>query len=281
LVYGVSGLERPIPQCITITETSRTYQRLTTIQSILTHLDSLEQNRTEVSTSQANDNGNRNDSTFPTAIQHNPLDDPGVTIIASGIPVTEVEDIKQKAEDLIRALGDDVSSEVHITAVTRLPTRYNNRLGTVKISLRNTGEKVRVLRSRMKLKDTAGYKTVYIRSSKSRIELLIEMNARAVLRNLPQGGSLRVDANGRIKQRNEQQQRQSHQENLNNETHINQTGSSDPQNLDIHVSTSYYSEYEFVAFSCYLAPENSTRGHDAEKLFAQTVYSQRFYVYLK
>jgi hypothetical protein len=90
----------------------------------------------------------------------------------------------------------------------------------VKISLRNTGEKVRVLRSKMKLKDTEGYKTVYIRSIKSRIELLIEMNARAVLRNLPQGGSLRVDANGRIKQRNEQQQRQSHQENLNNETHI-------------------------------------------------------------
>jgi hypothetical protein len=268
LVYGVSGLETHIPQCITVTETSRTDQRLTTIQSILTHLDSLEQNRTEVNTSQANDNGNRNDSTFPTAIQHNPLDDLGVTIIASRIPVTEVEDIKQKAE-------------VHITAVTRLPTRYNNRLGIVKISLRNTGEKVRVLRSKMKLKDTEGYKTVYIRSIKSRIELLIEKNARAVLRNLPQGGSLRVDANGRIKQRNEQQQRQSHQENLNNETHINQTGSSDPQNLDIHVSTSYYSEYEFVAFSCYLAPENSTRRHDAEKLFAQTVYSQRFYVYLK
>ena len=59
------------------------------------------------------------------------------------------------------------------------------------------------------------------------------MNARAVLRNLPQGRSLRVDANGPIKQRNEQQQRQSHQENLNNETHSNQTGSTDTQNLDI------------------------------------------------
>ena len=63
----------------------------------------------------------------------------------------------------------------------------------------------------MKIKDTEGYKTVYIRSSKSRIERLIEINARAVLRNLPQGRSLRIDANGPIKQRNEQQQRQSHQ----------------------------------------------------------------------
>ena len=80
---------------------------LTTIQSIQTRQDSVEQNRTEVSKSQANDNGNRNDSTFPTAIQQHPLDDPGITIIASGIPVTETEDIMQKAEDLIRALGDN------------------------------------------------------------------------------------------------------------------------------------------------------------------------------
>ena len=70
----------------------------------------------------------------------------------------------------------------------------------------------------MKLKDTEGYKTVYILSSKSRIERLIEMNARAVLRNLPQGRLLRVDASGRIKQRNDQQLRQSQQENSNDET---------------------------------------------------------------
>jgi hypothetical protein len=157
-------------------ETSRTDQMLTMIQSMQTRLDSLEKNRTEVNTSQANNNGNRNDSTFPTAIQQNPLDDPGVTIIASGIPDTETEDIKQKAEYFICTLGDAVSSEVHITAVTRLPTRYKDRPGIVKISLRSTGE-VDVLRSKMKIKDMEGYKTVYIRSSKSRIERLIEMNA--------------------------------------------------------------------------------------------------------
>ena len=94
---------------------------------------------------------------FPTAIQQNHLDDPGVMIIASGIPDTETEDIKQKAEYLICTLGDDVSSEVHITAVTRLPTRYKDRPGIVNISLRNTGGKA--LRSKMKLKDTEGYKT--------------------------------------------------------------------------------------------------------------------------
>ena len=51
-------------------EASPTDQMLTTIQSMQTRLDCLEQDRTDVNTSQANDNGNgnRNDSTFRTAI---------------------------------------------------------------------------------------------------------------------------------------------------------------------------------------------------------------------
>ena len=40
------------------------------------------------------------------------------------------------------------------------------------------------------------------------------------------------------------------------------------------------SVYEFLVFSCYLATENSTRGHDAQNFFAQTVYSQNVYIYL-
>lgn len=45
-------------------ETSRTDQMLTTIQSIQIRLDSLDQTRTEVSTSQANEYGSRTDMTL-------------------------------------------------------------------------------------------------------------------------------------------------------------------------------------------------------------------------
>ena len=54
----------------------------------------------------------------------------------------------------------------------------------------------------MNLKDTDDFKNVFLKSSKSHAERLIELNARAILRELPQGRSLRVDSNGRIKPRN-------------------------------------------------------------------------------
>ncbi|CAC5412945.1 unnamed protein product [Mytilus coruscus] len=114
----------------------------------------------------------------------NPLDNNEITITASGIPVTEHENLIQKAESLISALGDEVTQNVRVTGAVRLPTRSTNRPGIVKI-FRNTHEKVQVLRNKMKLKDNAVYNKVYIKSSKSRIERLIEMNAHAVLRNLP------------------------------------------------------------------------------------------------
>lgn len=68
----------------------------------------------------------------------------------------------------------------------------------MKISLRNTDEKVKVLRKKIKFKQSERYRNVYIKSSKSRVDRLIEMNARAVLRNLPDRHTLRVDATGRI-----------------------------------------------------------------------------------
>lgn len=58
----------------------------------------------------------------------------------------------------------------------------------------------------MTLKDTTDYKKVYLKSCKSHVERLIEINARAILRQLPQGRNYRVDANGRIKERVRQEE---------------------------------------------------------------------------
>ena len=65
-------------------------------------------------------------------------------------------------------------------------------------------KKLECCEKKMGLKNSESYRSVNIKSSKSRIERLIENNARAYIRNLPQGQgtSLRVDANGRIKPRN-------------------------------------------------------------------------------
>ncbi|CAG2204170.1 unnamed protein product [Mytilus edulis] len=185
-------------------ETNRTDQIINTIQSIQSRIDNVEEQGKQINSHLVNSNDN---GILSTVQPLNPLDNNEITITASGIPVTEDENLIQKAESLISALGDEVTQNVRVTGAVRLPTRSTNRPGIVKISFRNTHEKVQVLRNKMKLKDNAVYNKVYIKSSKSRIERLIEMNAHAVLRNLPnaQARSLRVDANGRIKPRNLQQ----------------------------------------------------------------------------
>ena len=68
-------------------------------------------------------------------------------------------------------------------------------------------EKIKVLRSKMCLKDLDQYSDVYVKSCKSHAERLIEMNARAILRQMPDGKNLRVDANGRIQPRRQQNNR--------------------------------------------------------------------------
>lgn len=173
-----------------------------TMQSVQTRLTTLEE---------------RGDSTGPSRpteerSMEDYLNDPDVCITASGIPKTNGEDLMKKANDLICALGDNVSSRVLITGVTRLRNNFNDRPPLIKVSFRNTNEKALVLRNKMKLKDIDPYKQVYVKSSKSHAERLIELNARALLRHLPQneGRNLRVDANGRIR---EEQNRRSAQQN--------------------------------------------------------------------
>lgn len=172
-------------------ETNRIDQLLTTVQSIQARVDDLE-------TRTGNGTVSRDREV------RNPLDDIDLTIVASGLPFIDGEDLIQTARTLIAEFGEEVSQNVHITAATRLPSRLRDKPGLVKISFRNVDEKIRVLRNKMGLKNSESYRSVYIKSSKSRIERLIENNARAYIRNLPQGQgkSLRVDANGRIKPRN-------------------------------------------------------------------------------
>ena len=70
-----------------------------------------------------------------------------------------------------------------------------------------------MLRNKMELRHSDTYNSVYLKSNKSHVERLIEMNARAILRQLPQGGNFRVDANGRIKQRYQQDRQTTNNDN--------------------------------------------------------------------
>jgi uncharacterized protein YoxC len=176
-------------------ETARIDGLLTSVQSLEARLSSLEQAKITVQSSSGTSN-------FKTAIPKlNPLNDPDLTVIASGLQYEDGEDILAKAKLLISALGDEVNNSVSVEAAKRLPSRFPNKPGWVKISFRSLQEKITVLRNKMSLRSHDTYSRVFLKSSKTSYQRISEYNARAILRNIPQGNNFRLDASGRIKER--------------------------------------------------------------------------------
>ena len=81
-----------------------------------------------------------------------PLSDPHLTRTASGLSFSEGESILEKGHVLIKANGEDLFSSVNITDACRLPIRFQNRPGFIKICFRNRQEKVSVLRKKSYLR---------------------------------------------------------------------------------------------------------------------------------
>ena len=101
-------------------------------------------------------------------------------------------------------------SYVTVTNAIRLPVIINDRPHVLKFSFGSLDQNT-IAQKQTIIKFQTKYKHVQIRSSKSRIERIMEMNARVVLRNLPQGRSLRVNASRRIQQHVQQQQQQAYE----------------------------------------------------------------------
>ena len=132
------------------------------------------------------------------ASQADPLDDNNRTVIVKNVPYEDGE-----ARDILNALGEEVSSRVNVTALARLKPRFRIKPGLVKIGFESVEQKILVLRNKHELKDQQRFRKVFIQSSKSHVERLLELNARTLLRELHTGKSFRVTANGRIKEKQE------------------------------------------------------------------------------
>ncbi|KAH3719473.1 hypothetical protein DPMN_062310 [Dreissena polymorpha] len=134
-------------------DSSRLDQVVTTIQSLQLRMDTLEN-----TTGQRNGTSTSHDTGYGQRQNINKLNDPNLTITASGILYNEGENILKIAQDLIEAMGADVSNNILVTGAIRLPTRFTNRPALVKIAFQNLDEKILVLRNKMVLKDLEAYK---------------------------------------------------------------------------------------------------------------------------
>ncbi|CAG2226761.1 unnamed protein product [Mytilus edulis] len=134
-----------------------------------------------------------------------------VAVIASNILFEEGEDILAKAQKLVSELDRSVA-EHDIISTYRLRSKRSDKPGFVKICFRSVEIKKRILREKHKLRQSTDYRSVYLRSSKSYVERMMELNTRTLLKELPQGAQYRMTANGRLVKKNEDSSLENNQE---------------------------------------------------------------------
>ena len=84
-----------------------------------------------------------------------------------------------------------------LTDVVRLKSRVEGKPGIVKASFLTVADKIDVLRGKQKLRGSK-FGNVYMRTSKSHSERLMDINTKIILENSPWGKDYRVAANGRL-----------------------------------------------------------------------------------
>lgn len=202
----VKGLKDDISLALGV-QTTRIDQVVKEIESLSNRVGEIEKSVLPPPGGQANDNAAINGQQM---FRPGHVDDSDMSVIVSGLTFDKDENLLTIAQELIKAIDNDVSTKVEITKTVRFTSRVQGKPGLVKVSFRNVGEKILVLRNKMKLKDKEPYKRVYINSCKTRAERLMEYNARSLLRQLPDGRNFRVDASGRIQQRRDPDSQNTH-----------------------------------------------------------------------
>ena len=127
-----------------------------------------------------------------------PLSNTDITVVAIGMHQEANEVIEEKVDRMIMALGKEVYDKVHVVKCLRLKQHDIKKPAIVKIAFNSLQQKIDVLKVKMKLRNCPEFSKVYLRSSKTHTERLLELNAKTLLKEMPNGDDFRVTASGRI-----------------------------------------------------------------------------------
>ena len=101
--------------------------------------------------------------------------------------------MKEKVKDLVHeGLG---LRDINPLRVLRLKSR-NNKPALVKIEYPTKEEKIRILRQKGDLKDTTRYNRVYLGTSLSHTDRVMQCNFQKILSEIPNGHRFRFSRNG-------------------------------------------------------------------------------------
>ena len=132
----------------------------------------------------------------PSAVSRDGPFEPDYTVIITQLPVQPSED------DLLTCTNQliQVSLElpgIEVVKVERTQSR-GGKPGVVKVLLSSVQDKVDILKSKRKLKESEAHKRVYIHGSRTPAERILYNNMRAMLRELPNGQQYRISGNGKL-----------------------------------------------------------------------------------
>ncbi|KAL4221243.1 hypothetical protein ACF0H5_019507 [Mactra antiquata] len=125
-------------------ETSRIGDVLPSVHAMNNRINVLEQSIP------AKDNGASANGDYDGSfvIHGTPLDDPNRTVTASGIQVTDPEDLLKIIQNLVNFLGEEIRSTARVTSAKRLPAKFHVRPPIIKFSLPTLDRKILYLISR-------------------------------------------------------------------------------------------------------------------------------------
>ena len=99
-------------------------------------------------------------------------------------------------DDKIKSVKVDI--DLHFAAIENRISHVESEIPLLEIAFEMVDQKIGILRAKRKLSESTRYKKVYLRSSKTHTECLLEFNAKSLLSEIPNGNTYRVTANGRI-----------------------------------------------------------------------------------
>ena len=159
-------------------------------------IESLEERLVKVELGHANISGGA--QSLPP--RHHKDFDPEVTIVVTGLRYDTGEDLNAKVHSLLTTLN---LGELDVVQVMRTKWR-NGKPGIVKMQMASLEDKLSVLRAKMQLREVPQYSNIYIRSSKTHEERLMEINMRQLLDEIPNGRSFRFTGSGRLVRKDQQ-----------------------------------------------------------------------------
>jgi hypothetical protein len=121
--------------------------------------------------------------------------DPEMTVVGINLPEEPDEILTDKIADLLN-IGLGIR-DIEPLRIARLSGK-NGKPGIIKMEMPRKEDKINVLRAKQKLKDSPDYRRVYLRSSLTHAERLIQLNFKEILQDLPNGGNYRITGHGRV-----------------------------------------------------------------------------------